>query len=379
MIRLKIKETSLMTEFAKAALLREIRPPNTSPFTIEELPLPPLVDGAVVGRMVMAGVCGTDVHILHGKVPIKLPTILGHENVARVEAIGGRETIYDITGQAVKVGELITWLPKSCMKCYNCTILGDQAKCERRIGYGGWLPADQHPYLVGGFAERVWLLPESDIVVIPPGVPPEGVVLGDALRIMVHGLERIGGLDYGDTVVVQGCGPVGMMAMLLARDAGAGRIIVIGAPASRLQLAREFGADETLDITTMPAEERIDRVLELTQGRGADVVLECAGVPAAVPEGLAMTRINGRYLIAGHYGDAGTVPLNPHLINKKQIRIDGAWSAANRHFLRGLELLRKLPVEKLVTHRFALAEVNQALMAAQGQAVLKAVIVPTEG
>jgi L-iditol 2-dehydrogenase len=108
-------------------------------------------------------------------------------------------------------------------------------------------------------------------------------------------------------------------------------------------------------------------------------VLECAGVPAVVPEGLAMTRINGRYLIAGHYGDAGTVPLNPHLINKKQIRIDGVWSAANRHFLRGLELLRKLPVEKLVTHRFSLAEVNQALMAAQGQAVLKAVIVPTEG
>ncbi|MGC8780088.1 MAG: zinc-binding dehydrogenase [Anaerolineae bacterium] len=361
---------------ARVAMVREIRPPQTRPFSIEEVAVPPLVPGAVLGRMVMAGVCGTDVHILHGKVPIKTPAILGHENVARVEAIGGDAPLFDITGKPVQVGDLITWLPKSCMKCYNCTILGDPSKCERRIGYGGWVPAWQHPYLVGGFAEYVWLLPESDIVVIPPDVPAEAVVLGDALRIMVHGLERIGGLTYGDTVVVQGCGPVGMMGLLLARDAGAGKVIVIGAPASRLALAKECGADEVIDITQTPAGQRIARVLELTNGRGADVIFECAGVPAAVAEGLEMTRINGIYLIAGHYGDAGTVPLNPHLINKKQITITGAWSAANNHFLRGLNLLRKIPAARLVTHRFDLDHINEALIAAERQEVLKAVITP---
>jgi threonine dehydrogenase-like Zn-dependent dehydrogenase len=357
-------------------MVREIRPPQTRPFSIEEVEVPPLVDGAVLGRMVMAGVCGTDVHILHGKVSIKTPAILGHENVARVEAIGGDQPLYDITGVRVNIGDLITWLPKSCMKCYNCTVLGDPSKCERRIGYGGWVPAWQHPYLVGGFAEYVWLLPDSDIVVIPPNVPPQAVVLGDALRIMVHGLERIGGLAYGDTVVVQGCGAVGMMGLLLARDAGAGKVIVIGAPAARLALAQEFGADEVIDITQMPAAQRIARVLELTRGRGADVIFECAGVPAAVAEGLEMVRINGTYLIAGHYGDAGSVPLNPHLINKKQITITGAWSAANNHFLRGLNLLRKIPVAKLVTHQFDLDHVNEALIATERQEVLKAVIIP---
>jgi threonine dehydrogenase-like Zn-dependent dehydrogenase len=325
----------------------------------------------------MAGVCGTDVHILHGKVTsIKLPTILGHENCARVEAIGPEEPVHDITGKLLKVGDLITWLPKSCMRCYNCTILGDQAKCERRIGYGGWIRADQHPYLVGGFAEYAWIIPDSDIVIIPPDVPPEAVVLGDALRIMVHGLERIGGVEYGDTVVVQGCGAVGLMGLLLARDAGAGKVIVIGAPASRLQLAREFGADETIDITQIPTAERIKRVLEFTNGRGADLILECAGVPAAVAEGMEMVRINGRYLIAGHYGDAGTVPLNPHTLNKKQVIINGAWSAANKHFLRALMLLRKLPVKKLVTHYFSLDDINEALIAAEQQEALKAVITP---
>ena len=362
---------------ARVAVLPVIAPPQSRPFVMQDVTIPPLVDGAVLGKMVMAGVCGTDVHILHGKVPMRTPAVLGHENVARVEAIGGDKALYDITGQQVNVGDLITWLPKSCMQCYNCTILGDPAKCTNRVGYGGWVTtADKPPYLVGGFAEYIWILPGSDLVVIPPDVPPEAVVLGDALRIMVHGLARIGGLDYGDTVVVQGCGAVGMMGLILARDAGAGKVIVIGGPAARLDLAREFGADETLDISTTTSAERIARVLALTNGRGADVVFECAGVPAAVVEGLEMVRINGRYLIAGHYGDAGPAPINPHVINKKQLTITGVWSAANKHFLRGLTLLSKVPVTKLVTHRFALADINDALIAAERQEVLKAVIVP---
>jgi len=361
---------------SKVAMLHEIRPPAARPFSIEEVRIPALTDGAILGRMRLAGICGTDVHILHGKVKINPPAILGHENVAEVIAIGGNTPRYDITGARIEAGQLITWLPKSCMQCYACTILGDQSKCERRIGYGGWLPATQHPYLVGGFAEYVWLLPDSDVVVIPPDVTPEAVVMGDALRIVVHGLDRIGGLEYGDTVVVQGSGPVGLMGLLLARDAGARRVIVGGAPAARLAFAREFGADETIDITTTTAAERVARVLALTSGRGADVVFECAGVPSAVAEGLEMTRVNGRYLIAGHYGDAGTVPLNPHLINKKQLLITGAWSATNKHFLQGMSLMRKMPIDRLVTHRFALAEVNDALIVMERQEALKPVIVP---
>lgn len=362
---------------AKVAVLPQIKLPSERPFEVRQVEIPPLISGAVLGRMVMAGVCGTDVHILHGKVPVRTPAVLGHENVARVEAIGGDEPLVDVTGKPVHIGDLITWLPKSCMQCYNCTILGDQSKCLKRVGYGGWVvPADQHPYLVGGFAEYVWILPGSDLVVLPPDLAPEAVVLGDALRIMVHGLERIGGLEYGDTVVVQGAGAVGLMGAILARDAGAGQVIVIGAPAARLDLAKEYGADAVIDITQVRAADRIQQVLDLTGGRGADVVFECAGVPAAVAEGIEMVRINGKYMIAGHYGDAGTVPLNPHVINKKQITITGVWSASNKHFLRGLTLLRKIPLEKLVTHRFPLDQINDALIAAERQETLKAAIVP---
>jgi threonine dehydrogenase-like Zn-dependent dehydrogenase len=362
---------------ARIAVLPEIRAPRERPFQIQTREIPPLVEGAVLVKNLMAGVCGTDVHILHGKVPVRLPAVLGHENAGRVEAIGGDAPIKDITGKTLQIGDTVTWLPKSCMRCYNCTILNDQSKCTNRVGYGGWVvPADQHPYFVGGFAEVSWVLPGSDFVVIPPEVSLEGVVLGDALRIMVHALDCLGGLEYGDTVVVQGAGPVGMMGMILAKDAGAGKVILIGGPAGRLELAREFGAYATLDIAEMTAAERIAAVMDMTDGRGADVVFECAGVPAAVPEGLEMARINGSCLIAGHYGDAGTVPINPHVINKKQISIKGVWSASNKHFLRGLTLLGRIPVEKLVTHRFTLDQINDALIAAERQEVLKAVIVP---
>jgi L-iditol 2-dehydrogenase len=359
-------------------MLREIRPPATRPFQLEEVAIPPLVEGAVLGRMVLAGVCGTDVHILHGKVPIKTPAILGHENVCRVVEIAGKKPLIDITGQPVKVGDLITWLPKSCMQCYNCTILQDQSKCERRIGYGGWVPAWQHPFLVGGFGEYVWLLPGSDIVVVND-VAPEAVVLGDALRVMVHALENAGGIHYGDSVVVQGSGAVGMMGILLAMDAGAGQVIVTGGPTARLDLVRELGADVVIDIFGTRPADRVAQVLAATGGRGADLIIEATGVPAAVAEGLDMVRINGRYCIAGHYGDAGTVPLNPHLINRKQITITGAWSADNTHFLRGLALLKKLSPEtldKLVRPRYPLAEINEALITAEKQETVKVVIAP---
>jgi len=367
-----------MATTSTVAMLRAIRPPAERPFVLEEVAIPPLAEGAVLGRMVMAGVCGTDVHILHGKVPIKLPAILGHENVCRVVEISGDGPLTDITGRPVQVGDLITWLPKSCMQCYNCTILKDQSKCERRIGYGGWLPAWQHPYLVGGFAEYVWLLPGSDIVVVND-VAPEAVVLGDALRVMVHAVENVGGIRYGDTVVVQGSGAVGMMGILLALDAGAGQVIVTGGPAARLDLVRALGVEAAIDIFSVRAPERIAQVLELTHGRGADVIIEATGVPAAVAEGLEMVRINGRYVIAGHYGDAGTVPLNPHLINRKQVTITGAWSADNSHFLRGLALLRKLSretLDQLVRPRYGLAEINEALIVTERQETVKVVITP---
>lgn len=200
--------------------------------------------------------------------------------------------------------------------------------------------------------------------------------MGDAVRIAVHGLDQLDGIEYGSDVLVQGPGPVGLAAVALADDAGAGQIIVTGAPEQRLDLAAKFGADHTINISDYEEEDRIEQVRDLTGGRGVDVTFEATGFPPAVREGLEMAGVNSQYVIMGHYGDAGTVPLNPHLINNKQIDVTGAWSSATKHFVQALPLLRRYPWSEAVTDYYSLEEVNDAIIAMEGQETVKAVIEP---
>ncbi|NHN49361.1 zinc-binding dehydrogenase [Halostella sp. JP-L12] len=365
-----------MANQAKAAVLREIRKPSTEPLSVEEFDIPDVGDEDILLKMDMAGVCGTDVHILHDKVPgVVTPSILGHENVGTIEELGENvET--DARGEPLSVDDRIVVLPASCRECYNCVILNDESKCENRTSVGGWLDADEHPHFVGGFGEYIFLTDNYEVVKIPDDISDEAVVMGDAIRIAVHGFDIIDGIDYGADVLVQGPGPVGLAAIAMAEDSGAGQIIVTGAPDERLELAKKFGADHTISIDNVEEEDRIDQVLDLTDGRGVDTTLEATGFPPAVREGLEMTGINGQYLIMGHYGDAGTVELNPHEINRKQISVDGAWSAATKHFVQALPLLRRFPWEEAVTDYYSLDEVNEAIQAMEGMETVKAVIEP---
>jgi threonine dehydrogenase-like Zn-dependent dehydrogenase len=167
-------------------------------------------------------------------------------------------------------------------------------------------------------------------------------------------------------VVVQGAGPVGISALAVAKTAGASRVIVIGGPRHRLELARRFGADEVIDLAEVPRPaDRLDRVRQLTRGYGADVVLECAGVPQAVVEGWELCRDGGKYLVLGHYCDAGPVSLNPHLITRKQLQLFGSWSSEPRHMKAAISFLERhpevFPFASMVTHRFALDQANEAL------------------
>jgi threonine dehydrogenase-like Zn-dependent dehydrogenase len=170
---------------------------------------------------------------------------------------------------------------------------------------------------------------------------------------------------------------------MYAQLAGAAKVIVVGGPANRLDLAREIGVgDVHLDIFAVPdPAERIRWVLDETPGRrGADVVLECAGVPEAVPEGFEMTRRSGRYLVLGQYTDRGPVPINPHVITRKQLKIFGSWGFAEVHYQGYLQSLPRLAarfyVERLVT-RYPLAEANRALTDMAAGTVTKPILVPS--
>jgi threonine dehydrogenase-like Zn-dependent dehydrogenase len=191
-------------------------------------------------------------------------------------------------------------------------------------------------------------------------------------------------MAWGDNVVVQGTGPVGLAAIAVARVAGAAKIVAIGGPKHRLELARRFGADETIDIAELPAvEARREAVLAAVGPYGADQVIECVGYPDAVNEGIPLCRDGGQFLVLGQYADAGNISFNPHTITRKQLRMIGSWGFEPRHVDRAIRLLEQNSALREqfthgITHRFPLAQADEALQTARRWAGGKVVILPND-
>jgi len=368
-----------MTATARAAVLQAFN----APLAIDEAPLPDPEPGALTARIEFGGICGTDVHLHHGNLPIPTPVVLGHEAVGRVLKLGEGVTA-DFAGEPLREGDAIAWASSiPCGRCYWCVVEKERTLCENRKVYGINQRWDEAPRLSGGWAEAIYLQPGSAVFKLPPGVTPEqAIALGCAGPTAVHGVLETVGVGVGETVVVQGSGPVGLAAAMYAHLAGAASVILVGGPAGRLELAKEIGVgDVHVDIfAETDVAARTERVLaETPGGRGADVVLECAGVPAAVPEGFELVRRNGRYLVLGQYTDRGAVPINPHVITRKQLKVYGSWAFAEAHYgryLRSLpQLTARFDLARLIS-RYPLGEVNRALSEMASGAVMKGVLVP---
>lgn len=358
-----------------------VLPAFERPLEIREYPEPrDLAPGETLVRVEMAGICGTDVHLWLGQLPIPTPVILGHETVGRIERIAGVER--DWRGQPLREGDRVCWASSiACGECFYCRLKAQPTRCLTRKAYGISYNADEPPHLRGGYAEKILLRAGTSLFRIPDSVPTEAVVgAGCALTTAIHGSERAP-VQWGDIVVVQGSGPVGLAALVTAKIAGASRTVVIGGPAHRLEVAKQFGADIVIDIAAVPdLAERRRQVLEETGGYGADVVIECVGHPEAVNEGLDYCRDGGKYVVLGQYGNAGNISFNPHTITRKQLQVIGSWGFEPRHVHRALQVLESREWKDLfarqVTHRFPLQQANEALQTTRSWTSGKTVIVP---
>jgi len=353
------------------------------PVAVREVEVDPPVPepGGLVASVEYGGVCGTDVHLQAGRLPIPVPLVLGHEGVGRVEVLG-EGSDRDALGAPLSVGDPITWASSiACGTCFFCRDAQEPTLCERRRIYGITRPLGVAPHLTGSWAEKIQLEPGTTVVRLDDRLRAEAVIaLGCAGPTVVHGLLHVMPVRPGESVVVQGAGPVGLAAAMYAHLAGARPVVVIGAPAARLELAGQLGiGEERFDIDRLDADERLERVQALTWGRGADVVVECTGVPAAVSEALELARPGGRVLVLGQYTDHGATPLNPHLITRKQLRVLGSWAFSAGHYVEYVltlpQLAARFSVERLIT-MFPLERAQDALDAARGGAVGKAVLVP---
>jgi len=364
--------------------------------TVREFAVSDPGPGAVLMKVSLSGICGTDKHTFRGESKqyagtpherdIEYPLICGHENVGVVVATGGE--VRDAAGRPLRPGDrIVPGANVPCGRCYYC--LGDYPYyfCQHLEDYGNSLTCSRPPYLLGGWSEYLYLLPGTPIFRVPAALPDEVAVLTEVMAV-THGVETAmavlglqGGALAGASVAVLGVGPLGLCHLIKARLLGAGTVIVTDRLRGRLELAAEFGADVMLDASATDEAGRAATVAAATGDLGADIVIDCSGVPATFTEAFRFVRTGGVVVEAGMFVDMGPVPINPNSAictrNVAVLGIGGERATAYEPSMRLMAAnLGRYPLNRVVTHRFGLDSAAEAVAIAQYGEAMQVVIDP---
>lgn len=365
---------------------------------MQEFPYPQPQKGAAVVKMIMSGVCGTDKHSYKGETKqyagtpkefdIPYPIIQGHENVgiiADIDEEGAKNLEFD--GKPLKVGDRVTWSPDViCGKCFDCRYHAGYSWCQdMQLLYGNNATCVNAPHLFGGFSEYCYIVPGTHVFKVPDELSDECACLTELMSVTWN-VDKAkeyysfsgDGFAVNDTVVVQGVGPLGMTHMIKAGILGAGKLIAIDTSDWKLDMAKEFGAQLTLNAANTTAEERLEAVMDATKGRGADIVIECVGRPQLIPEAINMVRKGGMILEPGNFVDSGEIPINIHHICSKNIRIIGQSSLVYNAFTPAMQMMinmgDRIPFDKLVSHYYPLDETEDAIKKSMEADSMKVVV-----
>jgi len=353
--------------------------------------------GAVLLRMLASGICGTDKHTFLGETEqyagtdhastTPFPIIQGHENVGLVEAIGdGGAAAFD--GSPLAVGDRVVPAPnRACGRCHYCQNDFPYYFCRRLENYGNSLTSDEPPHLFGGWAELLYIKPDTPLFRVPDRLPTDVAVLTELFAVthsldLVRAMPRPGGFGHGDSVAVVGAGPVGLVHAAKARLMGASTVVAIDPAARRAQLTTELGAT---DFLAAPASDPlvVEQVRDLTRGQGVDVVVDATGHPASFGPALELLRDGGTLVEVGAFVDLGPVPVNPAGILGRNLTIVGVAGEDARAYDRTLAMLDKhhewVPFHRAVTHWFPVEEAASAMeVALAGGDAMKVVIGPAD-
>ena len=347
------------------------------PLELRQFDVPQLIEpGGALCKVVMATICGSDLHTIAGRRSEPTPLILGHEILGEIVALGEGLTC-DATGQPLRIGDRMSWTIMACCgECFFCTH-GLPQKCRRLRKYGHTC-CDDRPHLTGGFAEYVCLMPGTAIFRIHDSLPDEVATPANcALATVVNAMETIG-LEAGENVLIQGAGLLGLNLIALCRQAGAAKVIVTDVNAARLDLAERFGANACLDLADSADAEVLSSIADAPAGRGVDVAFEVCGVADAVGPAVRALRTGGRYLIAGLVSPGQQFTLDGNQLTRKCLTIKGIHNYRPEHLGRALEFLQRCadeyPYADIVGATFPLSQINQAVAeAAAGKHIRVAV------
>lgn len=370
----------------RAAVLE--KPGQLNLVSIEQ---PKLPFGSVMLEIEACGICGTDRHLYKGEKPLGKPVILGHEIVGRIVSVDPEaKREIRMIGGPLDVGTRVAVVPgfQSCGECFACQHLPARSYlCGRRpvYGYGNF---NELPHLLGGFAERMIILPGSWLYALPEEMPLRRAVLIEPVSVAMRAVERAlapgfpgvrEGVGLGQSAVVLGVGALGLSTIGVLKSMGIMPIIAVDENPYRLNVATKLGADVVVDIRKTTLEERIREVRKLTEGAGSDLVVECAGVPAAFSEALALVRRGGTLVEVGHAVDVGSVQLHPYDICYGDFTIVGSYVFPPTQFGPTIKLLKHspLPFEEIVTGELSLEQTEVSLQSIPGKESIKEIVIPS--
>ena len=357
------EKTFAVPATARAAVLVE-----PGKFELKTFPIPEIGDDEMLIKVEGCGICGTDGHE-YKRDPFGLcPTVLGHEGSGTIVKIG-KNIKTDFTGAPVGIGDQIVTCIIPCGECNACRNTPARTNmCEKSGIYG--LNPDDDIHFNGYFGEYLFIRKNSTFFKVN-GMTLDQRMLVEPAAVAVHAVERAkltGLLRFDTTVLVQGCGPIGLMQIAVLKAAGVVNIIAVDGVETRLALAKEMGATHVInfrELTTI--QERVAQVQALTKGFGADFVFQCTGVPQAAADAYKYVRRGGGYCEMGFFVNAGECTMNPHFdLCNKEITLVGSWVYSAQEYIHTLGFLTKakemgIPVEKLVTHHYKLDEYVEAM------------------
>ena len=336
-------------------------------------------DNEVIVEISLTTVCGSDVHTWLGHRPFPTPCILGHEMVGKVIKLGACVK-NDFSGNKLNEGDRIVWsMTVCCKECFFCKHNLPQ-KCTKLFKYGHE-KSDVSPFFSGGFAEYIILKESSDIFKIPDELSNEEVS-----PLMCAGACVLNGLNLAEFadcnhLVVQGCGALGLYACAFGKALGAKKIIAIDRNESRLDFAKEFGADYTILVNNNS--ESIEQVKKITKDQGVDYVVEVTGDPNVINPGIEMLRVGGKYILLGAIYPGSDFTVDSSKIIRNAIKIIGLHNYSPKYLKDAMNLVKqsknKYPFKKLVgpNFDFSVQGVENAFKSLDSKKSLRPSIIPS--
>lgn len=352
---------------AKVAML-------TGPKKIEvkEYPIPPVGDDDILLKVEGCGVCGTDVHEWKGDPFGLIPIVLGHEGTGEIVALGKNVKV-DTQGNPLKVGDKLVTSVTNCGECTMCRTHPETTNLCDKQGVFGLIGDEPNDHLNGWFADYMMIARKGATYFRVNELDLQERMLLELAAVCVHALERgrsTGLLKFNSKVLIQGCGPVGLMMISVLRAAGINHVIALDGTPARLELAKELGAKTTINFRDPSAdtlEKRVALVKSVTADMGADFVYQCTGAPPAAQDAYSYVRRGGGFCEMGFFVNNGDFAINPHIaMCNKEINLVGSWDYNATDYPTTIAFLQQaremnIPIKKLITHSFPLDQLNEAM------------------